>query len=81
MTLTLMVGTSFSLGLILVSAAELELFLQGKPLPSDHNEAWCRLIAAAVDAGKSISRMHVIPHRLSTWQVSATPEFLTVLHP
>jgi hypothetical protein len=48
-------------------AAEFELYLQGKPLPPDGNEAWCRVVAAAGRAGKRMQRIHVVPSRLTPY--------------
>ena len=48
-------------------AEELALFLQGKPLPPDGNEGWCRIVAAATQAGKRMQRVHVIPRRLTPY--------------
>ena len=48
-------------------AAEFDLFLQGKPLPPDSNEAWCRVVSAAAQAGKRMQRVHAIPRRLTPY--------------
>jgi hypothetical protein len=48
-------------------AAEFDLFLRGKPLPPDGNEAWCRIVAAATGAGKRMQRVHVVPRRLTPY--------------
>jgi hypothetical protein len=47
--------------------AEFELFLQGKPLPPDGNEAWCRVVSAATQAGKRMQRVHIVPSRLTPY--------------
>jgi hypothetical protein len=49
------------------SAPRVELFLKGKPLPPDPNRAWCQLVASAVGAGKRMSRVHVVPRRLTPY--------------
>jgi len=49
------------------SAHKVELFLKGTPLPPDHNDAWCQLVSAAQMAGKRMSRVHVIPRRLTPY--------------
>ena len=48
-------------------AAEFALFLQGKPLPPDSNEAWCRVVSDATQAGKRMQRVHVVPRRLTPY--------------
>jgi hypothetical protein len=48
-------------------ADEFALYLQGKPLPPDGNEAWCQIVAAAVRAGKRMQRVHVVPRRLTPY--------------
>jgi len=48
-------------------AAEFDLFLRGKPLPPDSNEAWCRVVSAATGAGKRMQRVHVVPPRLTPY--------------
>jgi hypothetical protein len=49
------------------SAQKVELFLKGTPLPPDGNDAWCQLVSAARTAGKRMSRVHVIPRRLTPY--------------
>jgi hypothetical protein len=46
---------------------EYALYLQGKPLSPDGNEAWCRIVSSAARAGKRMSRVHVVPHRLTPY--------------
>jgi len=48
-------------------ADELALFLQGKPLPPDGNEAWAQIVTKAVAAGKRMQRVHVVPRRLTPY--------------
>jgi hypothetical protein len=42
-------------------------YLEGKPLPSDTNEAWCKRVKDAVSAGKTMSRVHVMPTMLTPY--------------
>jgi hypothetical protein len=50
-------------------AAQLELFLQGKPLPpeSSAQAEWRRLVSSAVRGGRPMRRVHVVPRRLTPY--------------
>jgi hypothetical protein len=47
--------------------ANMDAYLEGKPLPLHSFDAWCDLVRDAVSAGKEMSRVHVIPSRLTPY--------------
>jgi hypothetical protein len=50
-------------------AAQLELFLQGKPLPPESSvqAEWRRLVSSSARDGRPVRRVHVIPRRLTPY--------------
>jgi len=50
-------------------AAQLELFLQGKPLPPESSAQveWRQLVSSAARGGRPMRRVHVVPRRLTPY--------------
>lgn len=47
--------------------AAFEAFLNGTPLPLNQNEKWCQLIRESADEGKTFSRVHILPEKLTPY--------------